>query len=107
MQCCVVALSTSYFLATRRVDGDLQVLDLYESKRWKKTKVKDGLINNLSFRFCQNEAWDDPADAQDSSEQNRPDETQERLEMWPGMELCIIEETMWNFGDKPLSSWQI
>ena len=68
MQCCVVALSTSYFLATRRVDGDLQVLDLYESKRWKKAKVKDGLINNLSFRFCQNEAWDDPADAQDSSE---------------------------------------
>ena len=56
MQCCVVALSTSYFLATRHVDGDLQVLNLYESKRWKKTKVKDGLINNLSFRFCQNEA---------------------------------------------------
>ena len=51
-----------------------------------KANFKNSHTNDLSCRFCQNEAQDDPADAQNSFEQNRPDETQEHLEMCPGME---------------------
>ena len=53
-----------------------------------KANFKNSHTNDLSCRFCQNEARDDPADAQDSSDiQNRPDETQEHLEICSGMEF--------------------
>ena len=75
----------------------IHVMSLPESRVWiryrgraiagVKAYFKNSHINDLSCKFCQNEARDDPADEQDSSEQNRPDETQEPLEMWPGMEF--------------------
>ena len=53
-----------------------------------KANFKNSHTNDLSCRFCHNEARDEPADAQDSSDvQNRPDESQEHLEMCSGMEF--------------------
>ena len=76
----------------------IHVMSLPESRVWiryrgrviagVKANFKNSHTNDLSCRFCQNEARDDPADAQDSSDiQNRPDETQEHLEMCTGMEF--------------------
>ena len=76
----------------------IHVMSLPESRVWiryrgrviagVKANFKNSHTNDLSCRFCHNEARDDPADAQDSSDvQNRPDESQEHLEMCPGMEF--------------------
>ena len=76
----------------------IHVMPLTESRVWiryrgrviagVKANFKNSHTNDLSCRFCQNEARDDPADAQDNSDiQNRPDETQEHLEICSGMEF--------------------
>ena len=76
----------------------IHVMSLPESRVWiryrgrviagVKANFKNSHTNDLSCRFCHNEARDDPADAQDSSDvQNRPDESQEHLEMCSGMEF--------------------
>ena len=75
----------------------IHVMSLPESRVWirhrgrviagVKANFKNSYTNDLSCRFCR-EARDDPAEAQDSSDiQNRPDETQEHLEMCSGMEF--------------------
>ena len=73
----------------------IHVMSLQESRVWIRYRgrviagVKANFKNSsdLSCRFCQNEAQDDPADAQDSSDvQNQPDETQEHLEICEGTE---------------------
>ena len=76
----------------------IHVMSLPESRVWiryrgrviagVKANFKNSHTNDLSCRFCHNEARDEPADAQDSSDlQNRPDESQEHLEMCTGMEF--------------------